>query len=725
MLNTVQDDMLREGFQRHLAGDRAGAAQRYAMVLSNDPSNADAWHLSGLIAFQTQRFIDAEQFIRQALSLRPFDVEFESNLAAVLIAQGRIDEAEQSCRQVLKTTPDHAASLQHLGNVLHRQNRLSEAIQVLTQLVTRRPASAEALCNLGAVLSEAGRVEEAYRALTQAAALDQKLPQVHVNLGSVQRQMGRFDDALVSLGRASALAPDFSEALTNRGNLLLDMRQPEQAAVEFQKAVAQNPKSVWALSGLGQAMQAIGRWDEAGDCFRRAAQNAPAGVIRKIQSNQLYCVSLSPELTRQQVFEAHAAWGQETEASVAPQQHPPGQDSTRRLRVAYMSPDFRRHPTMRFFLPFFTLHDHNQFEIVCYSESVRTDEVTEKVRAYSDLWRSTASLRDDQLAELIAQDKIDILVDLAGHTAGNRLPVMASRPAPVQATFLGYPNTTGLSRIDYFISDSIRETPETARFFTESLVSLQHGACCFEIGMQAPDPGELPLLKNGYITLGSTHRIEKLSPRSFRLWAKVMDAIPDARLLIIRDVLGTSEDIRCNLKQQLRKSGIDLERVDLSWEIPENHLEIYRRIDILLDVLPWPGGTTAYESLWMGVPTAAIGSVTDCTRAAASMLHFAGMHGLVADSPEDYVELLAELSTDLDALCALRKALRTDMTHTVCDGHRFVRSLETAMRGMWKRFCSDPSWEDELKLIQPLPELQSPDQPSLNQTDASTEGSPR
>ena len=710
MTTTSIQRKLSRGYERHLAGDTQTAAQAYAEILASDPTHADAWHLSGLIAFQKKQYTDAEQLIRQALKNSPGQISYQSNLAAVLLAAGKPSDAEILCRQILRQQPENTDTLKHLATALRRQDRPDEAADILRTAVRLAPADADLLCNLGAVLNDSGQLNEALRVLLRARQFKESQPQIHLNLGAVLRQLGRSQEALQSLNRAIELSPGLAEAFTNRGNLLLEMKQPDQAVQDYQRALELNPQSISALSGLGQSLPVLGRWQEAIESVRLASQIAARpssastssvtlSLRRRMMSNLLYCSSLTPGLTRRDVYEMHRQWGEATESAIPPFDHAPGIDQGKRLRIGYVSPDFRRHATMRFFLPFFESHDHDQFEIFAYSECACPDELTARVRAGSDAWRSTHGQSDQAVAEQIRNDQIDILIDLAGHTNGNRLPSFAHHPAPIQATFLGYPNTTGLSRMDYLLADGIRENAGSARFFSEQLVAMPHGACCFQPGDHQLLPTSPPCLQNGWVTLGSTHRLEKLSDDCLSLWAVVMQQLPTARLLLIRDVLGSSERLRERLMSQLQTAGIDPARVDLEWNIPANHLEIYSRIDVLLDVFPWPSGTTVYESLWMGVPMPSAPNIGTGSNASASCLHHVGCPDLIAHSSSEYVSIVSDLARDTARLVQLRQNLRTQMVQTVCNGERFCRDLELVCRSMWRRHCGMNLQESGLTLI--------------------------
>ena len=676
---------LRSAVEEHRSGNLAAALRVYDEVLAKSPDHADALHLKGLVAFQSGGSDDAEVSIRRAIELRPGEVEFRANLAAVLLRQDRIDEAEQACRDVLQINPAHTAALTHLGTSLRRQRRLGEALHTFRAAVDSSPEDASVLCNLSAILIDFGHFDEAQTTLFKSRQLAPSVPQVHINLAVTQRELGDFAAATASLDAAERLQPS-CEICVNRGNIQLESGECLDAVEQFQAAIAYDSSSPAAVSGLGRALQQLGHWEESLEAHRLAALTNPSNQL--YQSNYLYNTSLSPLLAMPDVHRIHAEWGRQIEASVQIAEHQNSEDGERPLHIGYVSPDFRSHATMRFFYPMLESHDRGIFKVSCYSESAKEDDITKKVRDLADHWIPTRGLDDATLAEQIQNDRIDILIDLAGHTVDNRLPVFARKPAPLQVSFLGYPTTTGLTRIDYFFSDAVREpNPASAKCFTEQIALLPHGACCFQAS-DAPDVAASPFQKNGYITLGSTHRLEKISPQALQLWANVMAAAPDARLFLFRDTLGGDESLRQHVRRNLTAAGINTARVTLGWDLPENHLDIYSQIDILLDVRPWGSGTVAYDAMWMGVPIPAIAGERGGCRATASMLYNCRLPELVADSDDEYVKIVSRLAADTVRLTRLRKSLRTMMNNTVCDGTRFTRDVESAFRIMWQRYVN-------------------------------------
>lgn len=684
MSATAVQNQLQAAIAQHQRGNYAAAAAVYAEVLQQNPQVADAWHLSGLIAWQNGNYSDAENLILRALELQPHQPDYLSNLAAVLLAADRPQEAEQTAQQALQHGGSRNKCRKHLATAVARQGRHAEGIDILQQLANEDPLDAIVHSNLGAMLQEARRYDEAVDVLDTAIQLNPNSHQARLNFGAALRETGQLQRSLVELDEAVKLGPQAPQCYINRGNTRLDFGDTTGALQDFQQAVELDPQSAVALNGLGRSLQTIGQWEPALEALELACQmDGPAG---RFESNRLYCASLAPHLSPQQLFDLHAGWGRKVESQI--DVLPAVRYEHDRIRIGYVSPDFRNHATMRFILPQLEAHDTGQVDVYCYAEG-RQDEVTERVRACCTGWRPTSHLSDDDLTQQIRADEIDVLIDLAGHTAGNRLPVFARRPATVQASFLGYPNTTGLSRIDFFLTDAVREPSHTKSLFTEDRYCLPHGACCFQAPSSLPinDP---PSIDRGGITFGSTHRLEKISSECLTLWARVMDCVPGSRLLVVRDSLANAST-RNTLEGQLHAAGIDTSRVEFRWELPDDHLQIYHDIDILLDVSPWGSGTTAYECMWMGVPIPTIGGNQGRCRATASMMHQLGLQELTADTPDDYVRLTTALASDRPRLQHLRHSLRPTMEQTVCNGQSFARDIEQACAAMLEAVVSHSS----------------------------------
>ncbi|MEZ6121816.1 MAG: tetratricopeptide repeat protein [Planctomycetaceae bacterium] len=674
---------LRTAVQRHRSGDIDSALRLYASVLKADPRNADAWHLSGLAAESTGDVEGAESMIRRAIELNPQEPVFQTNLAAVLVNQRRSEEAETLCRQVLRIDERHPEALSHLGTALKQQNRLDEALDVYQAAVRQNPDVASQ-CNLAAILIDLGQYRDARNMLTAALQISPDQPQLLLNLATAQRHLGETEAAVRTLSIAELLLPNSWELFVNKGNLLMANGDVPEAVEAFQQAIALNSSSPAAVSGFGNALRQLGFWEESLEANQLAAELAPED--HRYQSNLLYGAALSPILSHGCIVQEHFRWAEELEAATPVMPARPLDRSVRPLRIGYVSPDFRNHATMRFLEPVLEAHDHQAFRIFLYSETCCEDAVTERAKAFGDGWCRTVGMSDHRMAQRIAEDRIDILVDLAGHTDGNRLPVFARRPAPVQVSFLGYPETTGLTRIDYFLSDVIRTPDGAPGCFSERIVHLPHGACCVR-PEQPVDIGPPPCLTSGKVTLGSTHRPEKISPQTLIQWGRILDAVPNSELFLFRDTY-RSVSLRTQLTQLLEHSGIRRSQLRFGWEMPSCYWDIYQDIDILMEVFPWGSGTIAVDSMWMGVPVPTLAGDRHGSRTTASVNHYCGFPELTAATADEYVQLVSELATQPRRLAEYRQQLRPAMLKSVCDGRQFTRDLEAAYTAMWQ-ICLD------------------------------------
>jgi protein O-GlcNAc transferase len=405
----------------------------------------------------------------------------------------------------------------------------------------------------------------------------------------------------------------------------------------------------------------------------------------------LLALQYLPHLNGAHLLAEHQLWARRHTG--APAEAPPVADRNpeRRLRIGYVSGDFRDHPVAAFIEPILSAHDRQAVEVFCYVDVPAPDKFTERLRRHVDAWRSLAGLSDAVAAQLVRADRIDILVDLTGHTTRPRLRVFALRPAPVQATYLGYPGTTGLPAIDYRITDAVADPPGEPEVHTERLLRLPGCFCCYAPPASAPAVNPSPALAAGQVTFGSLHNLAKLNDAVLDLWCEVLRAVPSAHLLIARDTLtGQTKEM---FARKFRDRGIAPERLELRrvWGSPGNHLRHYADIDISLDAFPWSGHTTACESLWMGAPVVTLYGNRHAGRMAASILTAVGLTDLVARTPAEYVERAVRLATEPKTLAALRARLRDQMRRSpLCDGPAFTRTLEQAYRQMWRQFCSTP-----------------------------------
>ncbi len=577
---------------------------------------------------------------------------------------GRPTEAEACYRQVLAAQPYHAGAA-HLF--------------------------AQAYLGLGAALRTQGKLDEALAAYRKANELKPDLVEAAYNLANALKALGRLDEAVAAYRHAIRIQPGLLQAHCNLGNALCDQGKPDEAVAAFRQALRIKPDHANAQLNLGSTLLEQGKIDEAVAACREAIRLRPD--FAEAASNLAFSLNLVSDISVGEVFEAHREWdarhGRRTPGFDA---HANDRSATRRLKVGYVSPDFRQHSVAHFLEPLLRNHDRNDVEVFCYAAVSAPDAATARFKGLADRWTTTVGMSDDALAGRIQADGIDILVDLAGHTAGNRLPVFARKPAPVQVTWLGYPNTTGLAAIDFRLVDAVTDPEgEADAFASETLVRLPGGFLCYGARDDAPAPATAPCVATGFVTFGSFNNPTKLSGATLDVWAQLLARLPTARLLLKGKPFAEAAT-RAIYLDRLAARGVAADRIELVGWLPEReHLALYDRVDVALDPFPYNGTTTTCEALWMGVPVVTLRGDRHAGRVGASLLTRIGLSDLIADSVEGYVESAVALTSDPARLCELRRSLRPRMAASpLCDAPAFARKVEAAYRRMWWRWCEGP-----------------------------------
>ncbi len=670
-------------------GEAQGCLQR---ALAIDPNNAKA-HSNLGVTFEVQG--ENEEAIRcfeKALAIDPGYAEAHQNLGAMLNVLGRADEAIACYQRAVAACPEHAELHYDLGCSVQKQNHLDAAKACFERAVEIKPDYTEAHGNLGVVLKELGDFGGALACYQHALAANPEHAETHYNLGCLLRVQDELDQAKACFERALSIDPDLVDAYVNLGSELEMQGQASQAISRYRRALSIDPTHLAAHNNVGTALEAQGRPDDALDCFRRALEIDPN--FFKAHSNLVFSLNYSARTTPQEIFAESRRWDAVHAAPLAARARPHPNDSgpERRLRVGYVSPDFRNHAVSYFFEPLLAAHDRRAVEIFCYAEVAKPDQVTDRIRALADEWRSTVGLSDAEVADRIRKDRIDILVDMAGHTSGNRLLAFAERPAPVQVTWLGYGGTTGMSAMDYRLSDAIVDPRgEADSLHSETLIRLPDGFFCYTPPADAPEIVPPPSVENGHITFGSFNNVTKLRPGTIAAWCRVLERVPGARLMIKSKPLA-DEETRKRYLELFAAEGIGAERLDLVAWVPSQsgHLGAYGQIDIALDTYPCNGGTTTCEALWMGVPVVALRGDRFIARMGDTILSRVGLADLVTADTEGYVETAVALANDHGRLAALRATLRERMhASPLCDARGFAGNVETAYRDMWRTWCRD------------------------------------
>jgi len=612
--------------------------------------------------------------------------------------QGRLQEAEAECRRALRHSVQDADAWEMLGVLAGRRGAADEAVVAMQRAVALAPGVAEFHINLSAALGAAGRPAEAIPHLAAALRTRGNLPEVHNNLGVTFEKLNRLAEAVAAYDNAIALRSDYTEAHYNRGQALRKLGRARDAMAAYRQVLKLRPGHLRAANVLAGLAADSGDARETATCYRSVLQRN--GEYAPARSAMLYTLHYDPRYGAEELFREHLEWGRRHCEPLRPRTAPHQNDRRpdRRLRVGYVSPDLREHTVTKFITAAIEHHDPGApgFELFCYSDAEVQDRVTTKLKGMVEHWHETRKLSDSQLEQLIRQDGIDVLVDLRGHAADNRLTLFARKPAPIQVNMVGYFNTTGLATMDYRITDEQQDPPGmTERYHTEQLVRLPNSCWCYTADEDAPDVAEPPVLKNGYVTFGSLNKIVKVSEPCAKLWAQVLEAVPRSRLLlsVAQPPSAVSEDSQpgAAVPQRLSQMGLPVDRVDLIGKTATHreYLERFNRIDIALDTFPFNGITTTCDGLWQGVPCVSLAGDTSVSRAGRSILHAANLPELATDTPEAFVRIACVLARDLGRLRELRAAMRQRLAASpLMDHRRFARDLDSAYRQMWRVWCA-------------------------------------
>ncbi|HTP63146.1 MAG TPA: tetratricopeptide repeat protein [Burkholderiales bacterium] len=713
-------EALRLGQEHLRAGRHALAADIAAQALAGTSGTAGLHALLGGALMGLGQPARAERSFRDALALQPDYVEAINDLANALRQQGRMVEAVNCYRDALRLQPGLGVVHQNLGTALAEQKQWPGAEASLREAVRLEPARAAVCHDLGVVLQKRARPREALACFQRALELEPRFVLARVaqgrcfiSLGELEQAVAsceealrhdpRSHEALVVLGaalqargglaqasgryrEALAIKPDSAEACYQLATVAMAQNRLDEAAAGFRETLRLQKNFALAENNLGNVLLAQARPEDAIACFERTQQLEPefAGAY----SNVLFAMNFLAELPAETVWEAHKRWGERHALPLSGKRLASGaSDPNRRLRVGYVSGDFRAHSISLFIEPVLEHHDRRSVEVFCYADVVARDAVTARLESLSDHWVSLTGCSDESAAARIREDGIDVLVDLAGHTGANRLLAFARGPAPVQATWMGYPNTTGMKAMDYRITDALADPPGlTERFYAETLVRMPDSLWCYRPDGIAPPVNRLPALGAGHVTFGSFNNFAKVNSWTRRLWANLLRANPGARLMVIGVPEGSARE---RVLAEFSSLGIDAARLTLTPRLSRQDFFLrHHDVDIALDPFPFQGGTTTCESLWMGVPVLSLAGKVFAARAGVSLLTNAGLPQLLAQSPEEFAQLGVRLASDLHALSELRQGLRDRMQASpLMNARRFVVNLEAAYREMWGNWC--------------------------------------
>ena len=664
------------------SGQLEQAADAYRRSIEIEPQRSEAHNNLGNTLLRLGKAREAIDSFDRALQLQPDNPQALYNRGIALHNLGQFEAAVESYRRAVMLDPAFPAAWNNLGTSLQRLGKLSEALECLQRAVALTPDSPAAHNNLGSVLQSLNRFTEACDHFQRAIALNPDSAEAHNNLGNALRKMGRAEEAMGSYRTALRLRGDSPDIYSNLGNILKEFGRLDHALACYERALQLAPQSADVHNNLANTFKEAGQLDEAIACYRKAMSVRPDLVVA--HSSLAYTMHFHPGFDAAAIMQEHKAWNLAHARPFAAERRPFEIDQSpgRPLRIGYVSPDFRDHVVGRLLLPLLENHDRSSFEVFCYADVTQPDSMTDRLQKCASHWQVTFGDSDEQLAQRIRDDRIDILVDLTMHMAGNRLLAFARRPAPVQVTYLAYCSTTGLETMDWRLTDPFLDPPSTDNWYTERSYRLPRTYWCYQAPPEAPDMAPLPAESAGHITFGSLNNFCKVSRPAMETWAKILLELPTSRL-----ILHAHEGVhRQRTKDFFESLGVLPNRFEfVGFEPMERYLQQYHRIDIALDSFPYAGGTTTFDALWMGTPVVTLNGNTAVGRGGVSILSNLGLPELVASDQEQYIRIALQLARDHVALKALRQSLRQRMRKSpLMDAAQFARDVETAYKKMWQ-----------------------------------------
>ncbi len=668
-------------------GDEAEAMRCYEQTLRLMPQSAEA-HFNLATSYEgLQQLETAISHYRRALDIKPDFTQAHTEWCAALKAAGRSSEALAASRADAAARPDSAAAQFHLATALSSSGDEQAALAVTEVVARLAPDWQLAPLQRGYLLQQLGREDEALACFERAIELNPAKPAGHLHRGNVLWAKKMHREAAASYEQALRLQPNYPEAYNGLTMVYTDMAQPDIAIEHGLRGLRQRPKSGPLHANLAIALAYLGRGEESIAHARKAIELRPDDAAA--HSNLIYGLNFISSYDAPTIFAEHLAWGARHAEPLTRIAAPHTNDRSleRRLKIGYSSAYFRSHAVNFFTEPILLAHDHEAFEIVCYSDVRATDAVTERLRAAADGWRDVRAWSDARLAEQIRQDEIDILVDLTGHIGHNRMCVFARKPAPVQVTYIGYQNTTGMSAMDYRLTDERADPPGTNdEYYTEKLVRLPRSFFCYKPPEESPDIMPLPAATAGHVTFGTFNNMRKITPRVIEVWMEILARVPNSRLIVSAYQTGYVPKYFASVANAHR---VDPARIIMFDKLPRgDYLRLVAQADIALDPFPFTGHTTTCDSLWMGVPVVMLEGRMYASRFGGSALVNVGLADLITQSVEQYIRRAVELAGDLPRLIELKRELRPRMAASaLLDFAGFTRNLENEYREMWRTWC--------------------------------------
>lgn len=677
-------------------------------------ATADELFQQALVAHQTGDHDAAEARYRQLLDVLPDHAPSLTNLGSIVAKRGDTGEAEQLYRRAVAANPDQLDTRFNLGNLYRRLGRHKDAAGEYEEVLRLAPNAPQVIVNLGLAVSDLGDWPRAVECFARAATIAPDLPDALLLLGDALARCGQFDQSVLAFREAVARFPDVARGHQNLGLQLAATGQTEDAIAAFERAIAIEPGFAEAHNALGLAFDTLGRTDDAQRAYREAARLKPElahawanlgtslaqeGLSGEADDALRRSLALDPnalahgtllatlvqgaDLTPEQIRDEHIAWAEQHANALAPADPPRkrGSDAPGRIRLGYVFGEFRSRAARAFLEALLTHHDRTRFHVTVYAGTLHRDDATDRMRKLADTWKPVARHTDERLAQTVRADEIDVLVDLNGHTSGNRLLAFARKPAATQIALFGYPATTGLRAMDFRVTDATTDPPGAEALYTEKLLRLPDLGWVYVPPADAPAPNALPAAGRRAFTFGCLNHPGKLSDPCVSAWAAILKAVPKSRLVLLAGLSVASANA---LAARFTAHGVSSDRLELVYRLPPaDYFEAYQPIDLALDPFPYNGGVTTCDALWMGVPVLTVAGRDARGRQGVSILNALGLPEFVADTPEQLVTLAATWADQRDSLADLRGTIRDIVSQSAVTAVApYVKHLEAAYRSV-------------------------------------------
>ena len=684
--------LLDAGMVHHKAGRLAEAHGCYSQAQQLEPNSAEVNHLLGVLAFQKDDALEAAACFERAVIAEPGNAKYLGNLGAVWLVAGRPEDALGVLERAIEIDADSVDILNNLAATYRETGRSADAAIMANRAVTLRPDDAELQTNLAVALLDTEQPDAALSAARRAVELAPKSPEAQNALGSAYLALRERDQAISAFRAAVESGPGFADATRNLALAYQEAKRLGEALETYGLATERWPNDAAAQAGLARTARMMGRSDEAIEAYRNAVSLSPEN--RRYHSNLLFSLIGSADYDGESLLAEHRGWHDKHASSLVStiSTYSNSVDPDRPLKIGYVSADFRNHPVGRIAQPVIAAHDHEAVEVFCYSGTAKPDGITIEIESATDNWRSVNNMADTDVCSLIADDQIDILVDLSGHGARNRLTVFGRKPAPIQVSWMGYMSTTGLTAIDYYMGDDVHTPEQFDHHFSEKVYRLRRNLTCFNPPNDAPPVGPLPATSSEFITFGCFGNPGKVTDACIEHWAGVLKSVVGSRL-ILRYQGYEDPVVRQDFAKRFSDFGIEASRIDFEGSTSYREvLETYNRVDIALDTFPYSGTMTTMESLWMGVPVVTLAGNRTVSRQAAGQLSAAGLDELITNDPDEFVSVASSLAGDLERLTNYRVTMRSRLSNSpLCDAADLARALESAYREMWLSYLRHSS----------------------------------